>query len=92
MMLRAYLPGGDSALPDSKVLFHVSQAEARLRAGASVIAVHGPVGQEFDKSGVGVRRSRGAARKPGRGDQDRPRDRSHSLQPTTGRNAGPIGS
>ncbi len=46
MMLRAYLPGGDSALPDSKVLFHVSQAEARLRAGASVIAVHGPVGQE----------------------------------------------
>jgi mannosyltransferase len=47
MMLRAYLADGDQALPDSRVLFHLSQAEARLRAGATVIAVHGPVGQEL---------------------------------------------
>jgi hypothetical protein len=32
------------------VLFHLSQAEARLRAGVPVIAVHGPVGQELTTS------------------------------------------
>jgi mannosyltransferase len=44
-MLRAYLPGGDAALPDNRVLFRISEAEARLRAGAPIIAIHGPIGQ-----------------------------------------------
>jgi mannosyltransferase len=46
MMLRAYLPGGDAVLPDDRVLFRISEAEARLGAGAPIIAIHGPVGQE----------------------------------------------
>jgi mannosyltransferase len=46
MMLRAYLPGEDAALPDDKVIFHISEAAARLGAGAPIIAIHGPVGQE----------------------------------------------
>jgi mannosyltransferase len=44
-MLRAYLPGGDDALPRNKVLFEISDAEAQLRAGTPVIAVHGSTGQ-----------------------------------------------
>jgi mannosyltransferase len=47
MMLRAYLPGGNAALPDDRVLFRISEAEARLRAGAPIIAIHGPIGQEL---------------------------------------------
>jgi mannosyltransferase len=46
VMLRAYLPGGEAALPDDRVLFRISEAKARLGAGAPVIAVHGPIGQE----------------------------------------------
>ncbi|HEY2534823.1 MAG TPA: hypothetical protein VGJ20_44115 [Xanthobacteraceae bacterium] len=46
MMLRAYLPGGAATLPDNKVLFGISEAEARLRAGTPIVAVHGPAGQE----------------------------------------------
>jgi mannosyltransferase len=46
MMLRAYLPGGDAALPDDRVLLRISEAEARLDAGAPIVAIHGPVGQE----------------------------------------------
>lgn len=45
MMLRAYLPGGDNALPRDKILFDISDAEARLRAGVPVIAIHGATGQ-----------------------------------------------
>jgi hypothetical protein len=45
LMLRAYLPGGAAALPSDKVLFQISDAEARLRAGTPVIAVHGSTGQ-----------------------------------------------
>ena len=45
MMLRAYLPGGDTALPKGKLLTKPSEAEARLRAGVPVVAVHGPTGQ-----------------------------------------------
>lgn len=45
MMLRAYLPGGDAALPKSRVLRQIGEAQAQLRAGAHVIAVHGPTGQ-----------------------------------------------
>jgi mannosyltransferase len=44
-MLRAYLPGGADALPRNKVLFEISDAEAELRAGTPVIAVHGSTGQ-----------------------------------------------
>lgn len=49
MMLRAYLPGGAAALPSDKVLFEVSDAEARLRAGTPVIAIHGSTGQGRSK-------------------------------------------
>lgn len=45
MMLRAYLPGGDAALPRSRVLFQVGQAADRLRDHHPIIAVHGPTGQ-----------------------------------------------
>ena len=45
MLLRAYLPGGDAALPQHKVLVQLSQVENQLRAGNPVIAVHGPTGQ-----------------------------------------------
>ncbi|HUC19794.1 MAG TPA: hypothetical protein VMA37_19115 [Acetobacteraceae bacterium] len=52
MMLRYYLPGGDMApldsdagLPDNRLLFDLGAAEAKLRAGTPVIAVHGPSGQ-----------------------------------------------
>jgi mannosyltransferase len=45
VMLRAGLPGGKAALPPEKVLYHLSQARAQLKAGVPVIAVHGPVGQ-----------------------------------------------
>jgi hypothetical protein len=45
MMLRAYLEGGDSALPDNRVLFNIGDSEAQLRAGAPVIAVYGYTGQ-----------------------------------------------
>jgi mannosyltransferase len=47
MMLRTYLPGGDAALPQDRVLFDLGQAEAKLRSGIPVIAVHGPTGQGF---------------------------------------------
>lgn len=46
MMLRAYLPGGDAALPKSRVLYKVEAAQARLNDGFPIVAVHGPVGQE----------------------------------------------
>jgi mannosyltransferase len=46
-MLRAYLPSGDAALPKSKVIYQIGEAEARLRAGSQIIAVHGPTGQEL---------------------------------------------
>jgi len=49
MMLRAYLPGGAAALPSDKVLFEIGDAEARLRAGTPVIAVHGSTGQGSTK-------------------------------------------
>ncbi len=55
MMLRAYLPGGDAALPRSKVLFQLSQAEAHLRAGGTVIAVHGPTGQGWTSRTAGFK-------------------------------------
>lgn len=45
LMLRAYLPGGTAALPENRVLRHLSDAEARLHKGRVVIAIHGPVGQ-----------------------------------------------
>ncbi len=45
MMLRAFLPGGDAALPPERVLFDLGKAEAKLRSGVPVIAVHGPTGQ-----------------------------------------------
>ncbi|MGH7120350.1 MAG: hypothetical protein ACREFP_15400 [Acetobacteraceae bacterium] len=45
MMLRAYLPGGDTTLPRKRVLSDLSEAKASLREGHTVIAVHGPVGQ-----------------------------------------------
>jgi mannosyltransferase len=46
-MLRAYLPDGGASLPRSKVHYQISEAEARLRAGSQIIAVHGPTGQEL---------------------------------------------
>lgn len=45
VMLRANLPGGDSALPQQKVLYRLSDVAERLKAGEPVVAVHGPVGQ-----------------------------------------------
>lgn len=45
MMLRAYLPGEDAALPETRVHFRISEAKARLGAGAPIIAIHGPIGQ-----------------------------------------------
>jgi len=46
-MLRAYLPSGDAALPKSRVIYQIGEAEARLRAGSPIIAIHGPTGQEL---------------------------------------------
>lgn len=45
MMLRAYLPGGDAALPPDRILFKLSDAEARLRAATPVVVVRGSTGQ-----------------------------------------------
>jgi mannosyltransferase len=55
MMLRAYLPGGDAALPQKKVLFQLGQMENRLRAGDTVIAVHGPTGQGWTSRTAGFK-------------------------------------
>ena len=45
-MLRAYLPTPQAALVKDRVVYQLGEAEARLRAGVPVIAIHGHTGQE----------------------------------------------